>query len=125
MSNTGLNTQLSGRRSLAIVAMLLTSLLLIGVLGWQSWKLQKSNAATADSVLREYATLAADEYARRSIAAIGYRGYYRVVSRFDESGSADELLDAIRNDTELGDAADLVDGFFVIDRNGMVNRSSA
>ena len=74
--------------------MLLTSLLLIGVLGWQAWTLQKSNAATAQSVLRDYAMLAADEYARRSFAAIGYRGYYKLVSRFDESGSVAAMLEA-------------------------------
>ena len=51
--------------------MLLVSLLLIGLLGWQSYRLQQSNDATTETVLHEYAILAADEFGRRLTATLG------------------------------------------------------
>lgn len=76
MRTIGSIALLSGKRPLAIIGMLVLSLLLIAVLGWQSWQLQRSNDAAAESVLREYAILVADEYGRRAGAELGYRGYY-------------------------------------------------
>ncbi len=108
-----------GKRPLAIVAMLLASLLLIGVLGWHSWRLQQSNMATAESVLREYGILVADEYARRSTAAIGYRGYYQLITLLGEPQTADEMFDTVSHSEKIGEAAGLADGFFVFDNNGL------
>lgn len=113
------NTSLSGKRPVAIVAMLSTSLLLIAVLGWQSWRLQLSNAATADSVLREYAILVADELSRRSFATIGYAGYYQLISGLGEAKTADEMRDMSQGATPVAGAARLADGFFLQDANGL------
>lgn len=111
---TGMNTILSRGRPLAIVAMLLTALLLIGVLGWQSWRLQQSNEATADSVLREYGILVADEYGRRASAELGYRGYYQLVSRLAGLGDPAAMRAALDADEALAGAANLASGFFVL-----------
>jgi len=95
--------------------MLVASLLLIAVLGWQSFKLQQSNAATADSVLREYGILVADEFTRRSTAGIGYRGYYSLIKRIGESKTATEMRSVVSQDETLEDAAKLASGYFLFD----------
>ncbi|MFQ5609314.1 MAG: sensor histidine kinase, partial [Woeseiaceae bacterium] len=102
------------RRPLAIVAALSAALMLIGVLGWQSWQLQQSNTATAESVLREYAILVADEYGRRATAELGYRGYYQLIKRLAGARDPDEMRAALVSDDSLTDAASLVAGFFVL-----------
>jgi signal transduction histidine kinase len=102
------------RRPLIIVLMLLTCLVLIGVLGWQSWRLQQSNDAVARSVQRDYANLAADEYGRRMTAALGYRGYFQVISRLENPIDANAMRAAIARDDQIADAAQLEDGVFVI-----------
>lgn len=108
---------LDAKRPVAIVGMLFASIVLIGVLGWHSWRLQQSNVASAESVLREYAILVADEFGRRLIMTIGYRGYFQLISRFDNPPSANEMRDAVAKDNQLGDAAKLAAGFFVFDGN--------
>lgn len=114
MAMTRANTMLSRRRPFAIVAMLLAALVLIGVLGWQAWQLQRSNAATADSVLREYGILVADEYGRRASAELGYRGYYQLVTRLAGLGDPGAMLAALDADEALAGAASLAAGFFVL-----------
>ncbi len=114
MAMTRTNTMLSRGRPFVIVAMLLAALVLIGVLGWQSWRLQQSNAATADSVLREYGILVADEYGRRASAELGYRGYYQLVTRLAGLGDPGAMRAALDADETLAGAASLVVGFFVI-----------
>ena len=104
---------------MAIVAMLSTSLLLMAVLGWQSWRLQQSNAATADSVLREYGILVADEFSRRSTAAIGYAGYYQLISGLGEAQSTDAMLKLRERDSRIATAATLAGGFFLYNANGL------
>jgi signal transduction histidine kinase len=106
-------------RPLIIVALLLACLGLIGVLGWQSWQLQRSNDAAARSVLRDYATLAADEYGRRLTAALGYRGYFQVVSRFGDAVDAASLRASLQDDETVADAMELVDGVFVAGADGV------
>ncbi len=105
---------LSRRRPFAIVAMLLAALVLIGVLGWQAWRLQQTNAATADSVLREYGILVADEYGRRASAELGYRGYYQLVSRLAGLGDPGAMRAVLDADDALAAAANLAAGFFVL-----------
>ena len=104
---------------MAIVAMLSTSLLLMAVLGWQSWRLQQSNAATAGSVLREYGILVADEFSRRSTAAIGYAGYYQLISGLGEAQSTDAMLKLRERDSRIATAATLAGGFFLYNANGL------
>jgi len=119
MRTSGSNTLLSGKRPLAIFGMLLASLLLMGVLGWQSWRLQQSNDAAAESVLREYGILVADEFGRRITAELGYRGYYELISSLDGSQSAAEMSAA------TADAAILADGFFVYDGDDLITDNMA
>jgi len=114
---TSFNNLLDARRPAVIVGMLFVSLMLIGVLGWQSYRLQISNDATADSVLREYAILAADEFGRRLTAGLGYRGYYQLISRFDDPQNAEEMLATVSTDQQLAAVAGLAGGFFVFDGN--------
>ena len=114
MAMTRANTMLSRRRPFAIVAMLLAALVLIGVLGWQAWRLQQTNAATADSVLREYGILVADEYGRRASAELGYRGYYQLVTRLAGLGDPGAMLAVLDADEALAGAANLAAGFFVL-----------
>lgn len=120
MPATTTNISLGGKRPAAILVMLLTSLLLMAVLGWQSWRLQQSNAATADSVLREYGILVADEFSRRSTAAIGYAGYYQMISGLGEAQSIDAMLDLLERDSRLAAATTLAGGIFLYDANGLV-----
>jgi len=117
------NTLLNARRPVVIAGMMLVSLLLIGVLGWQSYRLQQSNNATAESVLREYAILAADEFGRRLTANLGYKGYYQLISRFDDPHSAEEMQLAISGDERLGAIASLAGGYFVFEDNKLSSMS--
>lgn len=114
---------LNGRRPLAILGMLFASLLLIGVLGWQAYRLQESNSAVAESVLREYAILATDEFGRRLTAALGYRGYYPLISQFDDPKDANEMLSTLSSAADNSKVAKLAAGFFVFnaDQISMVN----
>ena len=59
-----------------IVGLLLSSLLLTGVLAWQAQASLREQRAAAEKVLRDYAMLAADEYARRTVAELGFYGFY-------------------------------------------------
>ena len=102
------------RRPVVIVVLLLASLGLVGLLGWQAWQLQKSNDTVARSVLHDYATLAADEYGRRLTAALGYRGYFQIISRVGEPENAAAMRMTIEQDSQLAGAVELVDGIFVV-----------
>ncbi len=106
---------LSGKRPLAIIGMLILSLLLIAVLGWQSWQLQRSNDAAAESVLREYGILVADEYGRRAGAELGYRGYYPLISQIANVPTAADMPAAVLMNKDNAAATNLADGFFVFD----------
>jgi hypothetical protein len=107
------NTMLSARRPSAIIGMLLVSLVLIGILGWQSYRLQQSNEARAESVLREYAILVADEFGRRLTVTLGYQGYFQLISRFDDPQSAGDMSKMLTDGDQSAGAANLADGLFV------------
>jgi signal transduction histidine kinase len=109
------NGLLSGKRPLAIFGMLSLSLLLIAVLGWQSWQLQQSNDRAAESVLREYAILVADEYGRRATAELGYGGYYQLISRIAAVPKAAEMAATGWTNEASTAATRLADEFFVFD----------
>ena len=115
MRTIGSIALLSGKRPLAIIGMLVLSLLLIAVLGWQSWQLQRSNDAAAESVLREYAILVADEYGRRAGAELGYRGYYQLISQIANVPTAADMPAAVLMNKDNAAATNLADGFFVFD----------
>lgn len=83
-----------------IVALL--ALILVTVLGfaWQANRTVEAYNETAAGVLRDYAGLAADEFARRSMAQIGYYGYFTEINRLREalnSGSGLRSGNADRN----------------------------
>lgn len=112
--NTGMTS-----RPVIIITLLLACLALIGVLGWQSWQLQKSNDAVAKSVQRDYATLAADEYGRRITAALGYRGFFQIISRIDDPLDAASVLAQLEQVAQLADAKQLIEGVFVAGPDGL------
>lgn len=114
---------MSGRRPLAIIGMLLVSLLLMGVLGWQSWQLQRSNDAAAESVLREYGILVADEYGRRVTNELGYRGYYQLITQIGALPDAVAMEAALSQKPELAELAKLAGGFFVLDESGLQTKN--
>lgn len=113
MAKPRANTIPGRGRPLAIVAMLLAALVLTGILGWQSWQLQRSSAATADAVLRDYGLLVADEFGRRAAAELGYRGYYQLATRLAGVTEPLAMRASLGADPEISVAAGLARGFFV------------
>jgi len=65
-----------GSRTALIVALLLVSFGATVLLAWQAQYAVSLHRAAAESVVRDYAALAADEFIRRSAAKVGYEGYY-------------------------------------------------
>ena len=107
------NTRLSRGRPMAIVLLLVLALVLMGLLGWQSWKLQQSHMDTADSVLREYAILAADEFGRRATAQLGYQGFYTLLSRTATLDSPGMMREELEANESLNGLTNLAQRFFV------------
>jgi signal transduction histidine kinase len=68
-----------GSRTVLIVALLLVSLGATFLLAWQAQYAVSRHRAAAESVVRDYAALAADEFIRRSAAKVGYEGYYPLI----------------------------------------------
>lgn len=64
------------RRFYLIVVPLLASLLLVGFLAWQAHQAGRSHRQTAESVLSDYANLAAGQVVRRTLTEVGYYGYH-------------------------------------------------
>lgn len=64
------------RRFYLIALLLIGSLLLVGFLALQAHYAVSSHRQTAESVLRDYADLAASEFVRRTLTEVGYYGYY-------------------------------------------------
>lgn len=77
-------------RSRLIIGLIVLSLVLVLGLAWQARQATTTHLKTATNVLREYATLVADEYARRAMADVGYYGYYTYINllRQQESNAA-------------------------------------
>ena len=103
-----------GRRSAVIVVLLLASLVLVGILGWQAWRLQQSNEAVADSVLREYAILVVDEFGRRATTALGYRAYYPLITAIADLDSLSAMHAALDAGPAAGVPACLATGLFIV-----------
>jgi hypothetical protein len=86
-----------------IVAFLLVTLLVAGLLVLQAHYAFVSHRVTAESVLRDYAALAAAEAIRRITAEVDFYGYYVVLSalraRAARGGGLEAgALDALRRD---------------------------
>lgn len=73
-----------------IGGLLLASLVLVGGLAWQAQDAARSHRAAAEAVLRDYAALAAEEFVRRSVAEVGYRGYFPLVNALGAFDAATE-----------------------------------
>ena len=69
----------SSRASLT-AALLVAAVAIAGLLAWQAYTSARSHRAAAEKALRDYAMLAADEFARRTVARLGYSGYYALVT---------------------------------------------
>ena len=81
-------------RATLIAAMLLVSLATAGVLAWQAAAAASSHRASAESVVRDYAALIADEAIRRSSTELGYAGYYTLLAALAQAASQPAGLDA-------------------------------
>ncbi len=109
-----------GSRTALIVALLLVSLGATFLLAWQAELAAASHRAAAESIVRDYAALAADECIRRVSARVGYEGYYPMIgtltSGLESTGELGETLprleDLGRNDERLGAALPLAKTFF-------------
>ncbi len=85
------NGSLSGgiARSRLIVGLMVLILLLVLGMAWQANRSVEAHNETAIGVLRDYARLAADEYARRAMGAVGYYGYYALMNDLRTTATQD------------------------------------
>jgi signal transduction histidine kinase len=105
-----------GSRSGLIAGLLAVSLLLAGVLTWQAQVSVRDHRATAEKVLRDYAMLAADEFARRAAVELGFSGFFPLISAVKEARVLPAPGDlATHPDENVRRAADLVSVTFRFD----------
>ena len=114
-----------GSRSGLVVTLLMASLVLAAILAWQAVDTARSHRATAEGVLRDYASLAAGEFARRAIAEVGFRSYYPVITALGGlPGSAQPPVpEEIALDPRAAGAANLVLRTFRLDAEGELHLS--
>lgn len=72
-------------RSWAIIALLVFIVLLVLGMALQAQRSADAHNQTAVGVLHDYAQLAADEFARRAMAATGYYGYYTAINELRDA----------------------------------------
>ncbi len=72
-------------QSKILILLVAGSLFMMLILGWQAYHSVHQQRIVAEKVLVEYAQLAADEFARRIMADIGYRGYFRTLNDWRSS----------------------------------------
>ncbi len=100
-----------GWRASVTAVLLVLSLLLTVVLSAQAWYTATHNSTVAQRVMRDYAQLVVDEFARRSYAALGYEGYYGLLSAVLPEPTPQQMAAAART----LDAAALAQGYFRYD----------
>jgi len=81
-------------RTALVVALLLVSLVTASLLAVQAYMVSRYQRAAAESVLRDYSSLVADEVIRRSTADVGYYGYYVLVTALLREAQRSPFLDA-------------------------------
>ena len=86
-SNEGLNGGIV--RSRLIIGLMALILLLVLGMAWQANRSIQAHSETAIGVLQDYARLAADEYARRAMGAVGYYGYYALMNDLRTTAAQD------------------------------------
>ena len=67
-------------RSRVIVGLLSAAILLVGILALQAAYAYRFHREIAESVVRDYAQLIADEFIRRTSVEVGYRGYFAALT---------------------------------------------
>ena len=67
-------------RARLIIGLMALILALVLGMAWQANRSVQAHNATAIGVLQDYGRLAADEYARRAMGAVGYYGYYAIMN---------------------------------------------
>ena len=109
-------------RSALIVALLLVSLVIAALLAAQAYFASRYQRAAAESVLRDYSSLVADEAIRRVTADVGYYGYYVLVTAVLREAQRSPHLPSDLKDTfaaspeqGLRDAATLAKSYLQLD----------
>jgi len=98
-----MSSRVDGSRTALIVALLIVSLGATFLLAWQAQYAVSRHRAAAESVVRDYAALAADEFIRRSAAKVGYEGYYPLIGALTRGLEATgDLGKSIPKPEELG-----------------------
>src|SRR5262249_52955863 len=77
-----------GSHSRLIAVLLGLCLLVVAILAEQAYDARRSHRAMAESVLRGYAALAADEMARRAATEIGYYTFFPAITVIRDAASA-------------------------------------
>ena len=91
-------------RSRLIIGLLVLILVLVLGMAWQANRSVQAHNDTAIGVLQDYARLAADEYARRAMGAVGYYGYYAAINDLRATAASDP--DAITTPSGQTDTPD-------------------
>ncbi len=76
-----------------ILISLILLLVMVIALAWQAITVARNQDQTARAVMRDYAQLIADDFARAVEVNIGYRGIFRAVQNLTEQGLADSSAD--------------------------------
>ena len=87
-----------------IVALLLLSVGAAGALAWQAYAVATEHRATAESVVRDYAALIADEVISRASGDVGYSGYMALIAPLLRSGGREGGVDQPAVDALRGSA---------------------
>ena len=90
-------------RSRLIIGLMALILALVLGMAWQANRSVQAHNATAIAVLQDYARLAADEYSRRAMGAVGYYGYYSVMNDLRSTVAQDS--EGFMSKFEQGDAS--------------------
>ena len=110
-----------GPRAAFVIAPLVAGMFTAGLLALEAYRAATYHRRTAESVLRDYATLAAGEMIRRSANELGYYGYYPLAAQLtraarDPRGLVPQTLGlALHADEGLRRASSLVQTAFTAD----------
>jgi len=114
-------TRRDGPRAAFVIAPLVAGMFTAGLLALEAYRAAAYHRRTAESVLRDYATLAAGEMIRRSANELGYYGYYPLAVQLarearDPRGLVPQTLSlALHADEGLRRASSLVQTAFTAD----------
>lgn len=82
-----------GRRATIVFALIMAGMATAALLAAAAYRAGQDHRRTAESVLRDYATLAAREMVRRSAMELGYYGYYPLATALETAARAPGGLD--------------------------------